>query len=157
MDDLLFNIDASNYESLLRAANQAQQKRVKHAWVDAMPQESGKKEEDPLELIPDEAFAISTQVYQRDDDIEDGTPAVAPSTAPKLDDGSLEWLGGANPMDKLYRDFLNSYQRFDDMMIKQQKDADDVLNKNLSSDQDKLRRRRERYEIKTIPVFVQNR
>ena len=146
-------MDASIYESLLREANMAQQGRANSLYVNVMPSTDEIKA-DPLELTPDEVFALSTRGYMRDDEIEDTGAELPPAQMPGLDDGGLKWAAGPDALAPVYKDRLNSSERYDDMMIRQQKEAQAELDKNIESGMKKLELRRKAKENPTTADIV---
>lgn len=111
--------------------NRMDENEKSHAYVDVMPHTNPVKNKS--HLTPDQAYALQTKGYVRDN--EQGKPEMKFSPPPAKQNSDRVptfYTAGADPLRGVRADRLNSTQRFDDYIKNQAMDGQYALNDTLS-------------------------
>ena len=125
-------MDRQGWHSLTEAVRSVEKPRAKQAsYVDIMP--TGNEWRDRMfgdELDADEAYAVNTQGYRRDEPVSQADGQMSPPPATPGANRQLRSLyaGGGDPMQSVYNDRLNSTDRFDDYVRRKSLESQDTLN-----------------------------
>ena len=102
-----------------------------HAYVDVMPHQNRKI--DPNALTVDQAYALQTKGYKRNEPKLDPSAQYSPPPAtPNSDRQPNFYNAGADPLNSVMNDRLNSDERFDDYVKKQAMTSQVELNQALA-------------------------
>ena len=102
-----------------------------HAYVDVMPHQNRKI--DPNALTVDQAYALQTKGYKRNEPKLDPSAQFSPPPAtPNSDRQPNFYNAGSDPLSSVINDRLNSDERFDDYVKKQAMSSQVELNQTLA-------------------------
>ena len=102
-----------------------------HAYVDVMPHQNRKI--DPNALTADQAYALQTKGYKRNEPkVDPSTQYSPPPATPNSDRQPNFYNAGADPLNSVRNDRLNSDERFDDYVKNQAMKSQVELNQTLA-------------------------